>query len=188
MRRLVWGFVFAVFCSAFCSVAVHAQAVSVYVTSASARFSNTPTGVPGQTGSFWASGIGGGLTLNTIPVGPVRFGIDLRGSTKPGTTGADTAMGGLRLQLKPPLSPVKPYIQASGGYVATRSRVASGTGSLENHYAAWEILGGLDVPLVPFFDVRLIEVGGGTGYRVSGLSSASNISMFTVSSGLVFHF
>lgn len=186
MRRVLW--VSALL--AACSAVVHAQAVSLYVTSSSARFGNAPTGAPGQTVPFWTSGIGGGVTLNTIPVGPVRLGVDLRGSTRPGTTGADTAMGGLRLGIKPPLISIKPYIQASGGYVATRTR-ALGVGSQLNRYAAWEVLGGLDFPLMPFFDVRLIEVGGGTGYRLSGTLSTSGtetISMFTVNSGLVLHF
>jgi hypothetical protein len=169
------------------SIAVRGQAVSLYVTSSSARFSNAQIGSQGQTTSYWTSGIGGGVTLNTIPVGPVRVGVDFRGSTRPGTAGADTAMGGIRLGIKPPLLPIKPYIQASGGYVATRTRASSG-GTFQNRYAAWEILGGLDFPLVPFFDLRLIEVGGGSGYRLPGTASAPDISLFTINTGLVFHF
>ena len=184
MRRIVWVSAFL----AACSVMVRAQAVSLYVTSSSARFSNAQVGLQGQTSSYWTSGIGGGLTLNMVPVGPIRFGVDLRGSTRPGAPGADTAMGGIRLGIKPPLFPIKPYIQASGGYVATRSRAISAGGSFQNRYAGWEVLGGLDFPLVPFFDVRLIEVGGGSGYRVGNTSGVPDISLFTINSGLVFHF
>lgn len=184
MRRVLW--VFALLAAT--SVLVRAQAVSIYVTSASARFSNAQSGSQGQTSSFWTSGIGGGLTLNMLPVGPVKFGADFRGSTRPGTNGSDTAMGGLRLAIKPPLLPIKPYIQASGGYVATRTRATSG-GTFQNRYAAWEVLGGLDIPLVPFFDFRAVEVGAGTGYSLPGIGSpAPNLSLFTINTGLVFHF
>jgi len=175
---MVWAIALLFVCAAGAS----AQAVSVYVTSSSARFNNSPTGVAGQTTSFWTSGIGGGVLVNLVPAGPVRLGIDLRGSTKPGATGADTAMGGIRLGISPPLLRIKPYLQASGGYLATRRN------ELETHYAAWEVLGGLDVPLVPFFDLRLIEVGGGSGRRLTNSSATPNVSLFTVNTGLVFHF
>jgi hypothetical protein len=175
------------------------QVASLYVTSSSNRMSNVLTGSLQSSGSgfqpqyanFWASGIGGGFTLNFLPVGPVKLGFDLRGSTRPGTVGADTAMGGLRLALTPPLIRIKPYVQVSGGYVATRTlNVSAGSGgsTFGNQYAAWEILGGIDIPLARFLDLRAVEIGGGTGTSIFGSSNASNISMFTVNSGLVLHF
>jgi hypothetical protein len=188
----------------FSSVAAHAQAISIYATSSSNRFSNvqtgsvlTTSGYQEQYTNFWASGIGGGLTLNFLPAGPVKLGFDLRGSTRPGTVGADTAMGGLRLAFSPPLLRLKPYVQASGGYVETRTVNASTTstlppqtvgGTFTNRYAAWEILGGVDVPILPILDLRIIELGGGTGLNVPGGSSTPNISLFSVNSGLVLHF
>lgn len=179
------------------STIAHAQAVELYVTSSSGRFSNVATGVTSTSGnqeqytSFWASGIGGGVTVNFLPVGPVKLGFDLRGSTRPGTAGADTAMGGLKLAFNPPLIRLKPYLQASGGYVATRTvnvtpSLAGST--FNNKYAAWEILGGVDIPLAPFFDLRAIELGGGTGLNVLGSSNSPNISLFTLNTGLVVHF
>jgi hypothetical protein len=183
MRRAVWVVAFL----AGCSVALEAQVVSVYVTSASTRFSNAQAVGQGQTTPFWTSGVGGGMTLNMIPVGPVRFGIDLRGSTRPGTLGSDTGMAGIRLGLNPPLMKIKPYVQASGGYVATRTRAMSG-GTFRNQYAGWEVLGGIDYPLVPFFDVRVIEVGGGSAYPLQASASAPNLSLLTINAGLVFHF
>ena len=182
----------------FGSVAtVRAQVAEVYVTSSSGHFSNVATGVvlSGSTyheqyKSFWTSGIGGGVTLNFIPVGPVRLGFDLRGSTRPGTGGADTAMAGLKLAFHPPLLKLKPYIQGSGGYLATRTvNVSSGSNgaTFNNKYAAWEILGGVDVPVAPFIDFRAIELGGGTGVSVFAIST-SNVSQFTINTGLVVHF
>jgi hypothetical protein len=100
-------------------------------------------------------------------------------------------MAGLKLGFHPPLIRLKPYIQASGGYVATRTvNVSTGSagGTFENKYAAWEVLGGVDIPLAPFFDFRVIELGGGTGVNAFGSSNQPNISLFTVNTGLVLHF
>ena len=186
------------------AVAAHAQAVSIYATTSSADFTNvqtgsayTTSGYQEQYSNFWASGIGGGVTLNFLPIGPVKLGFDFRGSTKPGTPGSDTAMGGFRVAFNPPIIHLKPYVQASGGYVATRtvnvstspsnpSQIVGGT--FTNKYAAWEILGGVDVPIAPILDLRLIELGGGTGMPAGLSSSTPNISLFTVNSGLVLHF
>jgi hypothetical protein len=181
----------------------HAQ-VAVYVTSSSGHFSNVPTGfvVSGTTSqeqyaSYWTSGVGGGVTVNFLPLGPVKLGFDFRGSTHPGTVGADTAMGGLKVGFNPPLIHLKPYVEAVGGYVATRTVNISTSssnpsqtigGTFTNKYAAWEILGGIDYPLIKFVDLRLIEVGGGTGVNIPGISGSPNLALFTVNSGLVVHF
>lgn len=179
------------------SVAAHAQAVSIYATSSSAHFTNVQTGsvltgsgYQEQYANFWASGVGGGVTLNFLPIGPVKLGFDFRGSTRPGTAGADTAMAGFRVAFNPPLIHLKPYVQASGGYVGTRTVNLTQTvgGTFTNKYAAWEILGGVDVPIASILDLRLIELGGGTGMTVGLSSSQPNISLFTVNTGLVLHF
>ena len=179
------------------AVAAHAQAVSIYATSSSAHFTNVQTGsvltgsgYQEQYANFWASGVGGGVTLNFLPIGPVKLGFDFRGSTRPGTAGADTAMAGFRVAFNPPLIHLKPYVQASGGYVGTRTVNLTQTvgGTFTNKYAAWEILGGVDVPIASILDLRLIELGGGTGMTVGLSSSQPNISLFTVNTGLVLHF
>lgn len=181
-----------------CAVQVSAQVVSLYVTSSSGRFGNVATGsiasasgFQEQYASFFTSGVGGGVTFNFLPVGPVKLGLDFRGSTRPGTVGADTAMAGFKVGFNPPLIRLKPYVQASGGYLATRT-VNVSTGlvgrTFDNKYAAWEILGGLDIPLAPFVDFRVIEVGGGQGIDVLGGSNTPNVSLFTINSGLVVHF
>jgi hypothetical protein len=157
----------------------HGQ-TAIYVTSSSDRFSNVP-----NTSDFWTSGVGAGVTLNFIPVGPVNLGFDFRGSSHPGTNGADTGFGGIRLGVHAPIMHVKPYIQASGGYVGTRSVNAFNGADVSNHYATWEVVGGIDVPLTHFIDLRAIEFGGGTGYNTS---NAPNLSLLTFNSGLVVHF
>ena len=179
------------------AVAAHPQAVSIYATSSSAHFTNVQTGsvltgsgYQEQYANFWASGVGGGVTLNFLPIGPVKLGFDFRGSTRPGTAGADTAMAGFRVAFNPPLIHLKPYLQASGGYVGTRTVNLTQTvgGTFTNKYAAWEILGGVDVPIASILDLRLIELGGGTGTGAGLASNQPNISLFTVNTGLVLHF
>jgi hypothetical protein len=198
---------------AFAALAVQptrAQAVSIYVESNNTRFNNVPTGIiftpatgaiDTQYTNFWASGVGGGLTLSFIPLGPVRVGLDFRGSTRPGTLGADTGMMGLRIGVKVPVIRIKPYVEAAGGYIATRTNnvgtvtttgATQVSGTFTNQYAGWEILGGIDYPIVHFVDFRVIEIGGGTAYTIGG-NNLSNlnlqtISLFSVNTGIVVHF
>jgi hypothetical protein len=183
------------------TVAAHAQ-LSLYVTSANNRFSNvetgdalTSSGYQEQYASFWTSGIGGGVSSTFLPLGPVKVGFDLRGSTHPGTVGSDTAFGGIKVGINPPALHIKPYLQASGGYVETRTVNVSTSptnptqtvgGTFTSRYAAWEILGGIDLPLVHFIDLRLIEVGGGQAITI--LNNGPNPSLFTLNTGLVLHF
>jgi hypothetical protein len=145
--------------------------------------------------SFWAAGFGGGVTFNFLPIGPVRLGFDLRGSTRPGTNGVDTALFGLKAGVKLPTIPLKPYIQGSGGYVSARATNVSGYGganrvggTFSTQYAAYEILGGVDYSVAPFIDLRLIEVGGGKGYDENGYNTGQVLGLFTLNSGVVFHF
>jgi hypothetical protein len=202
MRRNV---LLAVLLSVSLSVA-HAQ-VSLYVTSSSSRFSNVASGeiityqttgniAEEQFDNFWTSGIGGGASLRWLSLGPVNLSFDLRGSTQPGTPGADTALAGLKLGIKPPGLRLKPYVEAAGGYMGTRTVNVNSTstypypsvgGTLTNHYAGWEILGGIDYPLIRFLDLRLIEVGAGRGYDILS-TSTPDITALTINSGLVFHF
>jgi hypothetical protein len=174
--------------------AAHAQA-SLYVTYAPIHITNVATGIPFVPGfvsqqqytSYWASGVGGGVTFDFLPLPIFSLGLDLRGSTKSGTLGADTAMVGFKLGMHPPVLRIKPYVQASAGYLGTRTFSTSiPVGSTNNGtYITWEILGGIDYPLMHFIDLRAIELGGGQGINTG---SGSNASLFTVNTGLVVHF
>ena len=89
---------------------------------------------------------------------------------------------------------LKPYVQASGGYLGTRTSIINSplpTGTqLRAHFGAWEALGGVDVPLLPVLDLRVIEVGGGEAYELGsdGVNGTHTVSLFTINSGLVLHF
>jgi hypothetical protein len=76
-----------------CVRPVHAQ-VSAYATFSLSRIS----GVRGSnnhiatsnngysTSSFWSKGVGGGVTFNVLPLGPVKLNPDLRGQQSPAPT------------------------------------------------------------------------------------------------------
>lgn len=179
-----------------------AQAVEVYATFSPTHLSGVrngnsllPTINNGYTStSFWTPGVGGGVTFNVLPLGPLKLGIDLRGSTMPGTNGSDTALAGIKLGASLPAIRLKPYVQVSGGYLSTRTRVTTGaaTGYPEtDKFAAYELFGGLDYSFLPFFNLRLIEAGAGRGYNVSGIGDTAGnyqVTIFTLNTGVVFHF
>jgi hypothetical protein len=182
--------------------AAHAQIISLYGTFSDTHLSglidgtagNVTAGYSNTTTSHFTPGLGAGATFGVLPLGPIRLGFDLRGSTKPGNDGSDLILAGPRLGLKLPLLRVKPYIQASGGYLRTRTTLANsplptGTQSTAT-FGAYEVAGGVDLPLAPFFDLRLIELGGGRGYNISaaGINGTYTVSLFTINTGLVFHF
>jgi hypothetical protein len=185
----------------------HAQIFSAYATFSDLHASSVPTGVSYSTGGTYtnnttslnAPGVGGGITVRLIPFGPLALGLDLRGSTKPGTPGADSALAGLKLSFKPPVGHLKFYVQGSGGYIASRTTNNStyqpappGTPpqTFNNQFAAYEVLGGIDYHFVHFLDLRLVEVGGGRAYPFETLESSkvATSTLFTVNSGVVFHF
>jgi hypothetical protein len=177
----------------------HAQ-LAAYITYSPTHLSSvdtgavyTGTGYTEQTASYWSSGVGGGVTFTMIHVPVLSLGLDLRGSTKPGTAGSDSAMAGLKLTAHPPIIPFKPYVQVSGGYLDTRttnisssSNNASTTvgGTFTNKYGAYEILGGLDYPFIHFVDLRIIEIGAGKGYGFG----TNNPTFVTLNTGFVVHF
>ncbi|HWB33030.1 MAG TPA: hypothetical protein VG714_07655 [Acidobacteriaceae bacterium] len=171
--------------------AMYARAqASIYIESSNIRLSDvpggsisSPSGPTQQYDTYWASGIGGGVTVNILPLPIVSLGVDLRGSTKSGNNGADTAMVGLKLGVHPPVLPIKPYVQFSTGYLATRT--PGGSGTITNKYLAYEVFGGIDYPLMHFVDFRVIEIGGG-GVVDSG--SSNSPTLFNVNTGLVLHF
>jgi hypothetical protein len=100
----IWSRVVMLVCAAalaLCGPAEsHGQILSVYGLFTPQHATNVQTGSVYSGGSyneqytsFWAPGFGGGVTLNFLNLHIIKLGIDLRGSTKPGTTGADTAQG-----------------------------------------------------------------------------------------------
>lgn len=194
MRRLLLAFLLVL------PAAAQAQALAVYGTFSPTHLANVATGAVysltgynEQTANYISYGFGGGLTANFIPAGPVRIGFDLRGSTKPGISGADSALFGIKLAIHPPVLRLRPYGQFSVGYLASRSTNLSTPagqttgavgGIFNNQYAVYEIIGGIDYPLLGPLDLRVIEIGGGKGI----LAGTNNPTFITVNTGLVVHF
>lgn len=194
----------ALLCCGLASV-THAQAVSIYGTFSPLHASHVETGsVASNTGyteqytSFWTPAFGGGVTFNFLNLHVVKLGLDARGSTKRGTTGADTAELSLRLGFQPPVLRLKPYVQGGVGYLATRtsnvssyyagsSTVAAG-GTFNNQYATVGFHAGVDKPLIPFLDFRIVDVGYAHAFAIGLSTLSSNANTFSLSTGLVAHF
>ncbi len=124
-------------------------------------------------------------------LGPVRLGVDVRGSVLNSNKSATTysssvdqirhysALGGLRGEFKTPLHILHPYGQVSLGYM--RSNAASVQPTVYQNFMQVEGFGGLDVSLVPWMDIRAIELGAG------GAFGSSTHSIQSIGVGVVFH-
>jgi hypothetical protein len=124
-------------------------------------------------------------------LGPVRLGVDVRGSVLNSNKSATTysssvdqirhyaALGGLRGEFKTPFRWLHPYAQLSAGYM--RSNAAeTNPGSYQN-FTQVEGFAGVDVPLAPWMDVRAIELGAGAAF------GPSTHSIQSIGIGVVFH-
>jgi hypothetical protein len=181
---------------------------AVYVTSTNINASNvasgtttTSTNTQTVTSSYWTSGIGGGVTMNFLPLHFLSLGLDARGSTKSGTNGVDTGLVGIKLGIHPPLLRAKPYVQGSAGYLATRTFDASvpagptsseGTTATDTHqFLAYGVLGGVDYPLLPLIDFRVeagFLKGDDVGNKAFGGTALPAPNLFLLITGLVLHF
>jgi hypothetical protein len=94
---------------------------------------------------------------------------------------------GPRVEVKPPVLPIRPYIQASVG-VGGVSVQYNGPPAPETHYSnklQYGFVGGVDYTLVPHVDIRLVEVG---YLRMSAITSgtpAPALNLVSVGAGIV---
>jgi hypothetical protein len=134
----------------------------------------------------WYKGFTGGAYANFLKAGPIHLGLDLRGSFGDGDQyGYRNFLVGPRFEVKPPLLPIKPYIQAS---VGVGGNEYNGTSRLQTHYSdklQYGFIGGLDYVLIPHVDLRVAEVG---YLRMSAITSgtpAPAINLVSVGAGIV---
>jgi hypothetical protein len=140
----------------------------------------------------------GGVYYDFKTWGPVRLGVDARGSiltTKRGAyvnfnaSGARiySVLGGVRASFHTPIAPLKPYLQVSAGLGRSDYGLQSNGGAVTiyNNFE-YEGLAGLDIKLLPVLDFRLVEFGYG-GLDPFGTYS-HNYPIKQVSSGFVIHF
>lgn len=145
----------------------------------------------------------GGIYYDFLKLGPVKLGVDARGSiltTKRGAylnfngPGARiySVLGGVRGAIHTKWAPVKPYVQLSAGlgrsdYGLFTGRPASDQplpNPVYNNFQ-YEGLIGLDLKLLPIMDWRVAEFGYGGLQAFGDLSH--NYPIKQVSMGFVFH-
>ncbi len=129
-----------------------------------------------QTSTFVTGGTFG-LYDDFYKLGPISFGTDVRGSIlSKDQTNLSKILVGVRLAAKPPILPIKPYVQLNGGVAKLTA------GQIQPGYKlAYEINGGVDLTFLPHVDWRMVEIGAG---EISGQPD----SQFHIATGLVFRF
>jgi hypothetical protein len=134
----------------------------------------------------WYKGFTGGAYDNFIHLGPIRAGLDLRGAYATGNQyGYRDFLLAPRLEVNPPMLPIRPYVQASVGFGGTEYQ---GTSRLATHYSnklQYGVTAGLDYKLIPLIDLRVAEV---EYLRMSGITSGATapaINLVTVGTGVV---
>jgi hypothetical protein len=136
--------------------------------------------------SGWYKGFTAGGYGNFLNAGPIHLGVDVRGSYQMGDQyNYRNFLIGPRLQVKPPVLPLRPYLQAAIGFGGSRYTGYSGLGSHYSNKLQYGIIGGLDFTVLPHVDLRIPEVG---YLRESGISSgapAKNVDLVSLGFGLV---
>lgn len=186
----------------FSSVCAHAQ-FGVYGTVTGENLSSfkcvTVTAAPttgcstsGQNVSVKPYGANFGAYYDFRDFGPARIGFDLRGGvlnsskdTFENLTSADvirhySALGGVRASFGTPIRFIRPYAEIAGGYARFGSVDASSSYPLSN-YGQFEGLVGIDAPILPYMDIRVIEFGAGA------LLGPNTHSIESIGAGVVFH-
>jgi hypothetical protein len=148
-------------------------------------------------------GGGGGVFYNFKTLGPVRLGVDVRGtiaSTKRGAyvnfngPGARlySVLGGPRFTFHTPIKPLKPYVEGLVGlgrsdyglYVGLPPSNAPVPTPIYSNFE-YQGVAGLDIRLLPSLDFRLVEFGYG-GLNPFGTYS-HNYPVKQVGTGIVIH-
>jgi len=145
-------------------------------------------------------GGGGGIYYDFLKVGPVKLGADLRGTIVTTKRGAyvnangggariNSALAGVRVVFNAPVmrSVLRPYLQGSAGIGNTNYGLLYGSNGVKTK-TNFEYMGyaGVDIPLLPIMDFRLVEPGMGALNPFGDKSH--NYPLQSVSTGIVFHF
>lgn len=137
----------------------------------------------------WYEGGGAGIYYDFIHLGPIGFGADLHGNLLSGNQEKfRSLLGGLRLVIKPPILPIRPYVQGSIGVGGATHGGLANAGSIYTNKLEYQVLGGLDYTFFPHLDWRVAEAGYGRITGISSGASASPVNLFTIGSGVVLRF
>ena len=176
-RRLVLLFAFAL---AADGLRARAQ-VAVYAMGSGGFLGSTP-----GNGGFSAYGGTFGVYDDFLRLGPLKLGADARYFQQTASNGnrygdkLHGGLAGLRLALKLPLLPVKPYVGAEIGGVGTNY----GTQPNSVGVFAYQVQGGLDFTIFPHLDARG-EYGGGS---IRAYGSTQSQTLQEAGLGLVLRF
>ena len=181
------------------SPAARAQ-LAVYGTVTGERLSGLTcldaTGVCASTGGVvrpFGGNFGGYYDFRNV--GPVRFGLHLRGDVLKANKSAQSyeassglirhydALGGVRATLATPIRFIRPYAELAAGYAKTNAAGYSTATGISSYSNFTEVKGfvGVDVPILPYLDLRAIEFGAGALFG-SGFHGTESIG-----AGIVFH-
>ncbi len=142
--------------------------------------------LPSQNGGFSAYGGTFGVYDDFKHFGPLHLGADGRyfqDTSSNGNSSGNKLRGGLvgpRLALALPVVPLRPYVQAEVGDIATNY----GTQPNQPNSFTYQIQGGLDFTIFPHLDLRG-EYGGG---QINGYGSGHKQSVQEAGIGLVLRF
>lgn len=135
-------------------------------------------------------------------LGPVRIGADLRGNVFTanksavefqGGSGVNKfygVLGGVRASIGTPLTFLHPYAEVAAGlartnadsaFVGTYQNATPTNVEIYSNYTQVEGLVGLDITILPFLDIRAIELGAG------GLFGQNTHGTQSIGGGIVFH-
>ena len=162
-----------------------------------------PTGVS-YNDSVAPLGFTGGAYYDFKSFGPVRLGVDLRGSTTNTKRGAQTnsdgagahiysALGGVRLSFHTPIKYIKPYVEGAAGLgrtnygvltnASTSNYVTPGVQTVSN--LEYHGYAGIDLPFASFASWRVFEAG--YGALTSTGNAAHTYPIMSISTGIVLH-
>jgi opacity protein-like surface antigen len=150
------------------------------------RQSNTVyPGTASASQTFYGGGVG--LYDDFIHLGPIHAGADFRGDfLSGGNYNYRTFLGGVRVAVKPPVLPIRPYVQFSAGVGGTQYKGSiNGNQDPYHNKFLYAVLGGIDWAILPHVDFRAIEVG--VGHQSSDTPSQSD-TLILVGSGLALRF
>jgi hypothetical protein len=192
--------------------------VSFYLTSTNVHVSNADRGYandlmsaqtadPEQYASFFTPGVGGGLTIHVVSIGPAAIALDLRGSNSGGNQSLGSLFGGVQLAYNRRPFGLRPYIQYSYGIFGTTAIAADPyvdtniclfctpnyvlqPSTRTGNYRGYEVFAGVDYRLARYVDFRVVELGAGTGHGTNSFigTPITNPTLFNIDTGLVFHF
>ena len=192
--RTAFGLALLVFL--FSSVVARAQ-VGVYGTVTGERFGGfqcqltTGCAAPNGVAKPYGAAFGGYYDFRSI--GPIRLGVDVRGSVLNSNKSAVTnnssidfvrhysALGGVRAEFRTPLKWLHPYGQISAGLGRSNAAFVNNNPEFYQNFTQVQGFAGADISILPVLDLRAIELGAGEAF------GPSSHSIQSIGIGVVFH-